>query len=75
MDKAAIKRIRERLSQEMYNSGMSLTEIATKLGCSVAIVALYRSKERTPSLENFARLCEILDVSADYVLKNDFKKG
>jgi ribosome-binding protein aMBF1 (putative translation factor) len=72
MDTSQIfNKIKERLAEEITNSGMTLTEIASKMNLSISIIARYRNKKRMPSLENFALLCRVLDVSADYILGND----
>ena len=60
--------IRERLSQEIKNSGLSNTEIAKQLGVSQSIISKYRNMQKRPTLDTFAKLCKILDVSADYIL-------
>jgi transcriptional regulator with XRE-family HTH domain len=60
--------IKKRLREEIRNCGMSLTEIAQRLGVSVSIVAQYCNTKKLPSLDTFAVLCKILDVSSDYIL-------
>jgi transcriptional regulator with XRE-family HTH domain len=60
--------IKRRLSEEIRNSDMSMTEIAKKLGVSISIVAQYCNTKKMPSLDTFAMLCKILDVSSDYIL-------
>lgn len=47
---------------------MTQTEIANKLGISQSTVSKYLRLNKYPSLDTFANLCEILDVSADDIL-------
>lgn len=60
--------IKERLSEEIKNSGMTTVEIAKKLGVSPEMVTQYKTTKKMPRLDTFAKLCEILDVSADEIL-------
>jgi len=60
--------IKIRLTEAIRTSGLNITEIATKLGVSISIVAQYCNTKKLPSLDTFARLCKILDVSSDYIL-------
>jgi transcriptional regulator with XRE-family HTH domain len=60
--------IKFRLTEAIRTSGMSITEIASKLEVSISIVVQYCNTKKLPSLDTFARLCKILDVSSDYIL-------
>lgn len=60
--------IKERLSEEIKNSGMTTVEIAKKLGVSPEMITQYKTTKKMPRLDTFAKLCEILDVSADEIL-------
>ena len=66
--------IREKLIDAINNSGMTQTEIATKLGIRQSVVSDYLRGKKMPSLDTFANLCKILDVdSADILCINDNK--
>lgn len=63
-----------RLKEIIYTSPLSVKEIAKQLG--VARSTLYRWMEENtpPSSTELARICELFDVSADYLLFG-IKKG
>ena len=63
--------IKNRLAESIRNSGMSITEIASKLGVSISIVAQYCNTKKLLALDTFAKLCKIIDVSSDYILGMD----
>ncbi len=63
-----IETIRSRLNQEIKLSGLSNTEIADKVGISRTMLSQYKGTAKMPSLENFARICEIIGCDANYVL-------
>jgi transcriptional regulator with XRE-family HTH domain len=60
--------IQKRLREEIKNSPLSQKEIAEKLGVNPSTVSKYLRLNKFPSIETFANLCKILDVSADDVL-------
>ena len=60
--------IQKRLREEIKNSRLSQKEIAKKLGINPSTVSKYLRLNKFPSIETFANLCEILDVSADDIL-------
>ena len=62
------KRISENIKMEILTSIKSKTQIAKELGISKPTLSQYLSGRIMPSLVTFARLCEILDCSADDVL-------
>lgn len=63
-----LKDIQRRLRDEIKNSSLSQKEIAEKLGINPSTVSKYLRLNKFPSIETFANLCEILDVSADDIL-------
>ncbi len=63
-----LKDIQIRLREAITTSHMTQTEIAKKLGISQSTVSKYLRLNKYPSLDTFANLCEILDVSADDIL-------
>ncbi|MBQ3219209.1 MAG: helix-turn-helix transcriptional regulator [Clostridia bacterium] len=63
----------ERLQEAVKISPLSYAELAKKLGITKATMSMYKNGKAVPSLETFDRLCDYLDVSADYLLgKKEF---
>ncbi len=60
--------IKERLREEIINSGLTTVEIAKRVGVSPDMVTQYCTTTKLPRLDTFAKLCRALDISADYVL-------
>ncbi len=60
--------IRENLKKEIEQSGLKKSEIAEAIGVSRATVSQYLSGRAQPTLATFAKLCAVLDCSADDVL-------
>lgn len=63
-----IEDIQRRLREEIKSSNISQKELAQKLGINPSTVSKYLRLDKYPSLETFANICEILDISADEVL-------
>ena len=47
---------------------MTTVEIARRVGVSPEMITQYCTTKKLPRLDTFARLCQVLDVSADYLL-------
>lgn len=60
--------IKERLSEELRNSGLTTVEIAKKIDVSPEMVTQYRTTKKLPKLDTFAKLCKELDLNANYIL-------
>ena len=60
--------IKERLSQEIKNSGLTTVEIARRVGVSPEMITQYKTTKKLPKLDTFAVLCKELDLSADEIL-------
>ncbi len=60
--------IRKRLIEEIEASGLSLVEIAKKIGIKHTNISQYRTKNKLPSLEHFAKLCAVIGADANYIL-------
>ena len=60
--------IKQRLKQEIKNSNKTIKEIANLLGVSPEMITQYCTTKKLPRRDTFAKLCEILGVSADYIL-------
>ncbi len=62
------KIIKKRLGEELKNSGLTTVEIAKRIGVSPEMVTQYKTTEKLPSLDTFAKLCKELDLNANYIL-------
>ena len=62
------KRISENLKREIELCGKPKSVIADKLGISRPTLSQYLSGRVFPSLPTFAKLCKIIDCSADEIL-------
>ena len=60
--------IKQRLSEELKNSGLTTVEIARKVGVTPEMITQYRTTKKLPKLDTFARLCRELDLDANYIL-------
>ena len=56
------------LRKEIENSSKSKAQIAAELGVSRPTISQYLSGRIQPSLETFAKLCRVLNCSADDIL-------
>ncbi len=63
-----IKEIQLRLREEIKWSGITQKELAEKLNINASTVSKYMRLDKYPSLETFANICQILDLSADEIL-------
>ena len=60
--------IQERIIEAIKQSGLTQTEIAKQIGVRQPSVGQYLSGRALPALDTFARLCQVLDVSPEYIL-------
>ena len=60
--------IKERLSEELTNSGLTTVEIAKKIGVSPEMITQYKTTKKLPKLDTFEKLCKELDLDANYLL-------
>lgn len=63
-----IEDIQKRLREAIEYGSVSQKELAEKLGINPSTVSKYMRLDKFPSLDTFANICEILDVSADEIL-------
>ena len=63
-----IEEIQKRLREVIQYSNVSQKELAEKLNINPSTVSKYMRLDKFPSLDTFANICEILDVSADDIL-------
>ena len=62
------KIIKERLSKELQNCGLTTIEIAKRVGISPEMITQYRTTKKLPKLDTFAKICKELDFDANYIL-------
>ena len=62
------KNIKNRLSKELSNSGLTTIEIAKRIGVSPEMITQYRTTKKLPKLDTFAKLCKELELDANYIL-------
>ena len=63
-----IEEIQVRLREAIEDSYMTQSEIAKQLGINQSTVSKYMRLNKYPSIDTFANLCKVLDVSADEIL-------
>ena len=60
--------IKQRIKEEIKNSGLTTIEIAKRIGVSPEMITQYRTTKKLPRLDTFAKLCKELDLDANYIL-------
>jgi len=60
--------IQKKIAEAIQQSGLTQTEIARRLNISQSNISHYVKGDKMPSLDTFANLCRILDVSSDDIL-------
>lgn len=63
-----IEDIQKRLREAIQYGNVTQKELAEKLKINPSTVSKYMRLDKYPSLDTFANICEILDVSADEIL-------
>ena len=58
----------KRLRELRKEKGFSQVELGERLGYGYTAISNYENGRNEPNLCDFIRICEILDVSADYLL-------
>ncbi len=60
--------IQQRLRNAIKNSGMSQKAIAESIGVHPTTISKYLRSDKFPSIDTFAALCKVLNVSSDLIL-------
>ena len=60
--------IKERLTEEIKNSGLTTIEIAKRVGVSPEMITQYCTTKKLPKLDTIAKLCKELDLDSNYIL-------
>ena len=63
-----IEDIQKRLREAIQYGNISQKELAEKLGINPSTVSKYMRLDKYPSLDTFANICDILEISADEIL-------
>ena len=63
-----IEDIQKKLREAIQYSNISQKELAEKLNINPSTISKYMRLDKYPSIDTFANLCEVLDVSADEIL-------
>lgn len=63
-----LEEIQKKLRECIKNSSYTQKEIAKQIGVSPQTVSKYMKNNIFPALDTLAKLCNLLDVSADYIL-------
>lgn len=63
-----LEQIQQRLAECIKQSGMTQTELATRLGIKQPTIGQYLSGRAMPALDTLANLCKVLDLDANYIL-------
>ena len=63
-----ISDIQRRLHEAIKTSPLSQKEIAERLHVDPSTITRYMRDDKFPSIDTFANICEILDVSSDEIL-------
>ena len=67
-DQQLLRDMGERIYMRRKNSNMTQNALAEKLGVSPQMISNLELGKKAIRPENLLRLCEVLDLSADYVL-------
>ena len=62
-----IEDIQKRLREAIQYGTISQKELAKQLGINPSTVSKYMRLDKYPSIDTFANICNILDVSADEI--------
>ena len=57
-----------RLKEELQASGLTIQQLADLIGVSPEMVTQYYTTKKLPKLDTFTKICQALNVSADYLL-------
>ena len=63
-----LEQIQKRLRESIRHSTLSQKAIAKNINVSPQTVSKYVKQNIFPALDTLAKLCKLLDVSADYIL-------
>lgn len=68
-----LKQIQEKLSEAIYESGLTQKALSEKLGISQQTISHYKHGDIMPALDTFANLCIVLDIDPADILCTNIK--
>lgn len=57
-----------RLKQSRIDKGLKLKDVAESVGTTIRSISRYEDGTREPSIALLKQLCDLYDVSADYII-------
>ena len=75
VNRSDMKDFYRRLAQAFYHTDMSQEDFAERIGKSRKTVDLYLTGRSTPDAQVLKRICEVLDVSADWLVFGDERRS
>lgn len=64
----------EKLIQLRKQKGYSQENLAERLGVSRQAVSRWENGETTPDMSVLIKICEVYNISADYLIRDDYEK-
>lgn len=58
----------ERLKELRIEKGLRLVDVANAVGLTLRAICNYEAGTREPSIDILKKLCDLFDVSADYLI-------
>lgn len=68
MDTQDLSKIGHRIADERHRQGMTQSELAVACGLTLKTISMLENGQRELKVDSLMRLCECLQVSADYLL-------
>lgn len=63
-----LEEIQKRLREAIQYGNISQKDLAEKIGINPSTISKYMRLDKFPSIDTFANICKVLDVSADDIL-------
>ena len=63
-----LEQIRLNIAEAIKQSGLTQTELASRIGVKQQQISCYLKCEKLPTLDTFAKLCAVLDLEANEIL-------
>lgn len=68
MSEADLKEIGKRIQQRRKQQGLTQEQLAEMMNVSIQMISNLERGNKSIRIENLIRLCQLLDVSTDYIL-------
>ncbi len=69
-----VSEIQSKLIEELKHSGMTQTELASKIGVAPPMISYYLHGKKMPAIDTLANLCKVLNIDANDLLCLDDNK-